>query len=217
MLGPTRSWQNTSMRDDGRAKKTQGKADGRRLQKEKQPTTVLWRRHSTRRRTRENNGLASGAQEANGTYQIFLPGKLLVIFSAEIDLFHAIWATDAKDSEKTVKCGLSKTKLTRKPVVSEKQVTHVGEVAAKAAFAFKQKSPLDAHNRYREQPVFYIPQPSSDDESCRLERIATNSIHSKQRLNTMQIDMHRQKQNTKERRKKNSSGKAWWSAQVVHH
>jgi hypothetical protein len=101
-----------------------------------------------------------------------------------------------------VKCGLSETKLTRKPVVSEKQVTHVGEVAAKAAFAFKQKSPLDAHNRYREQPVFYIPQPSSDDESCRLERIATNSIHSKQRLNTMQIDMHRQKQNTKEREKK---------------
>jgi hypothetical protein len=120
-------------------------------------TTVLWRRHSTRRRTRENNGLATGAQEANGTYQIFLPGKLLVIFSAEIDLFHAMWATDAKDSEKTVKCGLSKTKLTRKPVVSEKQVTHVGEVAAKAAFAFKQKFPLDAHNRYREQPVLHPP------------------------------------------------------------
>jgi len=56
-----------------------------------------------------------------------------------------------------VKCGLSETKLTRKPVVSEKQVTHVGEVAAKAAFAFKQKSPLDAHDRYREQPVLHPP------------------------------------------------------------
>jgi hypothetical protein len=99
--------------------------------------------------------LAGGAQEGNGTYQIFLPGKLLVIFSAEVDLLHEISATDAKDSEKTAKCGLSKTKLTRKPVASEKQVTHVGEVAAKAPFAFKQNSPLDAHNRYCEQPVLH--------------------------------------------------------------
>jgi hypothetical protein len=76
----------------------------------------------------------------------------------------------------------------------------------------KQRSPSSKslrsmHTIGTANSLFYIPQPSSDDESCRLERIATNSIHSKQRLNTMQIDMHRQKQNTKERGKKNPQEK----------
>lgn len=57
----------------------------------------------------------------------------------------------------------------------------------------KQRSPSSKsfrsmHTIGTANSLFYIPQPSSDDESCRLERIATNSIHSKQRLNTMQIE-----------------------------
>lgn len=71
----------------------------------------------------------------------------------------------------------------------------------------KQRSPSSKsfrsmHTIGTANSLFYIPQPSSDDESCRLERIATNSIHSKQRLNTMQIETCTAKNKTQRKGKK---------------